>query len=176
MKILDTQGRLFGKISIIDIGAALVIVLVIAGIFFFPGNTGSSVAQIGELKQIEVDLIVRGLNVREPDRLIVQFTEQKKTNLIIRNQTYGDAEIIKVRQLPKSVLVPQPDGSIKRLPDPRSQDTSFSTDMLLTLAGKGQQTKNGLVLGNNKVKIGTTIELEGINYNFNASVIDVRVK
>jgi len=36
MKILDSQGRLFGKVSILDFGAALVILLVLVGIFFFP--------------------------------------------------------------------------------------------------------------------------------------------
>jgi hypothetical protein len=48
--------------------------------------------------------------------------------------------------------------------------------MMFTLEGKGQLTENGPVLGNTKVKIGTTLELEGKNYIFNASVIDVRVK
>ncbi|MDZ4875046.1 MAG: hypothetical protein CLLPBCKN_004442 [Chroococcidiopsis cubana SAG 39.79] len=33
MKILDSQGRLFGKVSLLDIGAALVIFLVVVGIF-----------------------------------------------------------------------------------------------------------------------------------------------
>ena len=38
MAIIDSQGRLFGKLSILDIGSALIILLVIAGIFLFPGN------------------------------------------------------------------------------------------------------------------------------------------
>jgi hypothetical protein len=175
MKIIDSQGRIFNRLSILDLWAGLVILLVILGIFFFPGSNGSSVAQSGAKQRIEVDLVVRGLNVREPQKLISSFTQQKKTNLIIRNQPYGDAEIINVKQLPRNVLVPQPDGTVKVLPDPRAQETSFSTDMLLTIAGQGQVTKNGLVIGNNKVKIGTTIELEGVDYNFNASVIDVRL-
>jgi len=48
--------------------------------------------------------------------------------------------------------------------------------MMFTLEGKGQLTESGPVLGNTKVKIGTTLELEGKKYIFNASVIDVRVK
>jgi len=38
MKILDSQGRLFGKVSILD-GAALVILLVLVGIFFLSGTS-----------------------------------------------------------------------------------------------------------------------------------------
>lgn len=172
MAIVDSKGRLFGKVSILDLGAALVIFLVIVGIFFFPGTTGS-VAQLSGTKPIEVDVIVRGLSVRDPEALIEQFQEQKKTNIIIRNQPHGQVEIKSVQPLPQTVLVPQPDGSIKELPDPRSY--SFSADMLMTLGGKGQITKDGPVLGNSKIKIGTPIELEGMEYNFRASVIGVRI-
>lgn len=175
MAILDSKGRLFGKVSILDVGAALVILLVIVGIFFFPGTSGS-VAQIGSggTKPVEVDLIVRGLSVRDPAALIQQFEEEKKTNIIIRNQPYGQVNIKSVTKLPQTLAVPQPDGTVKELPDPRSN--SFSADMLMTLVGQGQITKDGPVLGNNKIKIGTPVELEGKDYNFRASVIEVRVK
>lgn len=174
MKILDSQGRLFGKVSILDLGAGLVILLVVVGIFFFPGTSGS-VAQVGvTTKPVEVDLIVRGLNVRDPQQLAKQgFKSEGKTNIIIRNQPHGQIDIRSVQQLPRTILVPQPDGSLKELPDPRANQ--FSTDMLLTLGGKAQITNNGPVIGNSKLKIGTPIELEGYNYNFNATVIDIRI-
>ena len=174
MKILDSQGRLFGKVSILDLGAALVILLVLVGIFFFPGTSGS-VAQVGvTTKPVEVDLIVRGLNVRDPQQLFDQgFKEGGKTNIIIRNEPHGQIDIKSVKQLPRTILVPQPDGSIKELADPRANQ--YSTDMLLTLGGKAQITKDGPVIGNSKLKIGNPIELDGYNYNFNATVIDLRI-
>jgi hypothetical protein len=175
MKILDSKGRLFGTISILDLGAACVIVLVIIGIFFFPGTTGTGVAGSGTgIKQIEVDAVVRGLSIRDPQVLMSEFDKSKKANIIIRNQPYGQVEIKSVQQLPRTIIIPQPDGSAKALPDPRPD--SFSTDMLITLGGKAQVTKDGPVLGNNKIKIGIPIELEGFNYDFNASIIDVRIK
>jgi hypothetical protein len=87
MKILDARGRLFGKVSILDLGAALVILLVVVGIFFFPGTSGS-VAQVGApTKPVEVDLVVRGLNVLNPQQLFNQGLKAGgKTNIIIRNQ------------------------------------------------------------------------------------------
>ncbi|XWK88231.1 MAG: DUF4330 domain-containing protein [Phormidium sp.] len=174
MKILDTQGRIFGKFSILDLGAALVILLVIIGIFFFPGTSGS-LAQVGvPTKPIEVDLVVRGLSIRQPQNLMKEFQTKKKTNIIIRNQPYGQVDVKAVKELPRNIIIPQPDGTAKLLPDPRPDN--FSTDMLITLSGKAQITKNGPVLGNSKVKVGTPIELEGFDYNFNASVIDVRIK
>jgi hypothetical protein len=64
---------------------------------------------------------------------------------------------------------------VKELPDPRKEN-NFSTDFILTLEGKATVTKDGPVLGNSKVKIGMPFELEGFNYNFNASVIDIRLQ
>lgn len=173
-KILDSQGRLFGKLSILDVGAAIVILLVVVGIFFFPGTSGS-VAQLGVVtKPVEVDVVVRGLSIRNPQDLIKDLQTKKKTNIIIRNQPYGQVGIKEVKEIPRTVIVPQPDGSVKALLDPRKD--IFSADMIITLAGNAQITDNGPVLGNNKIKIGTPIELEGFDYNFNSSVIDVRIK
>ena len=113
MKILDSQGRLFGKLSILDLGAALVILLVLVGIFFFPGTSGS-VAQVGvTTKPVEVDLVVRGLNVRDPQQLFDEgFKKGGKTNVIIRNEPHGQIDIKSIQQLPRTLLVPQPDGSL----------------------------------------------------------------
>lgn len=173
MAILDSKGRLFGKVSLLDVGAALVILLVIVGIFFFPGTSGS-VAQLSDKKPIEVDVLVRGLSVGNPSALINQFKTQKKTNIIIRNEPYGQVDIKSVKDLPRTILVPQPNGTVKELPDRRSN--SFSTDMLMTLGGQATLTKDGPVLGNSKIKIGTPVQLEGTNYSFSVSVIDVRVQ
>ncbi|MDJ0797762.1 MAG: DUF4330 domain-containing protein [Calothrix sp. MO_167.B12] len=175
MAILDSKGRLFGKLNILDFCATLVILLVIFGIFFFPGTTGS-VAQIGtKTVPIEVDLVARGLNVRDSERLVEQgLTKGGKTNIIIRNQPYGQVTIKSMEVFPRKIIATLPDGTVKQVDDPRK--TSFSKDILLTITGKAQVTENGPVLGNSKVKIGMPFELDGFNYNFKASVIDIRLK
>jgi hypothetical protein len=172
MAILDSKGRLFGKVSILDAGAVLVILLVIVGIFFFPGTSGS-VAQLSDKKPIEVDVLVRGLSVGKPEAFLNQLEAQKKTNIIIRNEPYGQVDIKKVEQLKRTILVPLPNGTVNEIDDPREK-SSYSTDMLMTLAGQATITKDGPVLGNSKIKIGTPVQLEGRNYSFNVSVIDVR--
>ncbi|GAL93716.1 hypothetical protein N44_03468 [Microcystis aeruginosa NIES-44] len=173
MNLLDSKGRLFGKFSLLDIGAALVILLTIIGIFVVPGTSGkSTIAQVTK-EPIEVDVIVRGLSVLNPNALINQFNTEKKTNIVIRNQPAGQVDIKNVKPLSRNVLVPQPDGSVKVLPDPRTEN--YSQDMIMTLSGQAEVTDTGAVVGGQKVKIGTLIELEGDNYNFNTSVIDVRL-
>ncbi len=174
MALLDSKGRLFGKFNLLDVGAVLIILLVIVGIFIIPGPTGS-VAQVNSKKvPIEVDLVVRGLNVRNVEQLEKQgFKAEGKTRVIIRNQPYGEIGIKSVQILPRTIAIPLPNGTAKEVPDPRSNN--FSTDMLLTLQGQADLTDTGPVLGNSKVKIGMPFELEGFNYNFNASVIDIRL-
>lgn len=174
MKLLDAKGRLFGKVSILDIGAALIMLMVLVGIFFYPGTTGS-VAQVGTTtKPIEVDVIVRGLSVGNPKAFYETLKASGKTKIIIRNQPYGEVDIKDVRLLPRSVAVPQPDGTVKSYPDPRPE-LDYTLDMIVTLTGDAQITPDGPVFGNSKVKIGTQIELEGELYDFFTSTVDVRI-
>ncbi|NJP09931.1 MAG: DUF4330 domain-containing protein [Leptolyngbyaceae cyanobacterium RU_5_1] len=169
MAIVDSQGRLFGKISILDIGAVLIILLALIGIFIFPGASGS-IAQ-GKTQPVEVEVVVRVAAQNTEDLL----KEGDKTSIIIRNQPYGEVKIKSVKPLSDNVYIPLPDGKVKSLPDPRPEAT-LSKNLLVILAGNAQITKNGPVLGNNKIKIGTPIELEGFKYNFtNLNVRDVRI-
>ncbi len=173
MKIIDSKGRLFGKISILDLGAAFIILMVLVGIFIFPGATGS-IAQVNS-KPVEVDAMVRGLSVLNPEAFFKEMKAEKKVSIVIRNQPAGELELKSLQELPRTVLIPQPDGSAKPMEDPRPE-TKYSQDLILTLTGKAQITDDGVVLDSaKKIKIGNVVELEGTRYNFNASVIDIRV-
>jgi hypothetical protein len=168
MAIVDSQGRLFGKVSILDVGAALVILLVIVGVLL-PSTSG--IAQVGSTtKPVEVDVVIR--SVGSDDLLKVG----DKTNIIIRNQPHGQVTIQGVKELPRNVPVPQPDGSVKALPDPRPE-AALTKDYVVTVTGTARITDDGPVLGNNKIKAGTKIELEGLTYDFaDLNVLDVRIK
>jgi hypothetical protein len=173
MAILDSQGRLFGKLSLIDIAAALIILLVVFSIFFLPGTAGS-VAQLGGTQTVEVDVGVRGLSVIDPKAFVDELSKAGKTKIIIRNQPHGEVDIKAVRALPRTVATPQPDGSVRALEDPRPE-LDYTADMILTLSGAAQITDDGPVMSNNKIKVGTPLEIEGKTYRFNASVIGVRI-
>ncbi len=173
MAILDSQGRLFGRVSLIDLGAGIILVAAIAGIFLSPTLT-TSVAQVsGQRQSLQVDVMIRGLTARNPTALFADIEKEAKTNLIIRNQPYGQIDLVSIQPLPRTVLVPQPDGGVKALPDPRPEQ-SYTSDTIITLAGQAQPTPDGFVFGNVKLKVGTPIELEGKNYRFGGSVIDIR--
>jgi len=173
MAILDSKGRLFGKLSLLDLGAALAILMVVFGIFFYPGASGS-VAQTGaQRSEIEVDVIARGLTVLNPEEFLAGLAETDSTNIIVRNQPYGKIGVKKVIPLPRSVAVPQPDGTVKSYPDPRPE-LGYTADMLITLGGEATITDNSPVLGV-PVKIGTPMEIDGPQYNFRVSTVAVRI-
>ncbi len=168
MAIVDSQGRLFGKVNILDLGAALVILLVILGVLL-PSTSG--IAQLGSsTKPVEVDVIIRSVG---SDSLL---KVGDKTSIIIRNQPHGQVTIKDVKELPRNVPVPQPNGSVKALPDPRPE-AGLTKDYIVTVIGTARITNDGPVLGNNKIKAGTKIELEGLTYDFSdLNVMDVRIQ
>ena len=137
MKIIDSKGRLFGKVSILDLGAAGVILLAVAGIFFLPGTSVIKGVAQGSLKPIEVKVLVRGLSVGDFDGLLEEFETDKKANIVIRNQPAGSVDIVDVEPLPRTTPVPQPDGTVKALPDPRPE-VALIKDMVLTFGGQAE--------------------------------------
>jgi hypothetical protein len=173
MALLDKKGRLFGKISVLDLGLACILLLILVGSLLVPGRSGQSAVQAQlNTKSVEVDAIVIGLNASKPTDLL---KEGEKTSIVIRNQPYGEIYLKKIQQLPKTVTASQPDGTVKAFPDPRPE-SKFSNNLVLTLEGQGQLTKDGPVLGNIPVKVGVPIDLDGKLYSFRASIIEVRVK
>ena len=175
MAILDSKGRLFGKLSLLDLGAALAILMVVFGIFFYPGASGS-VAQVGNSGQdVEVDVMARGLTVLNPEDFLANLAQTDSTKIIVRNQPYGGPIAVKkVQSLPRSVAVPQPDGTVKSYPDPRPE-LGYTADMLITLGGNAEVTKEGDVILGVPIKIGTPVEIEGKDYNFKVSTVAVRI-
>lgn len=172
MALLDKKGRLFGKISILDLGLACIVMVVLIGSLLMPGRSGQSVVQAQlNTKPVEIDAIVIGLNASKPAEIL---KEGDTTSIIIRNQPYGEIRLKKIQPLPKTVTASQPDGTVKAFPDPRPE-SRFSNNLVLTLEGKGQLTPEGPVLGNIPVKVGVPIDLDGKLYSFRASIIDVRV-
>ncbi|MGB3297245.1 MAG: DUF4330 domain-containing protein [Phormidesmis sp.] len=173
MAILDSKGRLFGKLSLLDLGAALAIAMVIFGIFFYPGATGSIAQSGANTQEVEVDVIARGLTVLNPEEFLADLAKTESTKIIVRNQPYGEIGIKKVVPLPRSVAVPQPDGTVKSYPDPRPE-LGYTADMIITLGGRAQVTDGSPILGV-PVKIGTPVEIEGDSYNFKVSTVAIRL-
>ncbi|MFN7714732.1 MAG: DUF4330 domain-containing protein [Pseudanabaenaceae cyanobacterium] len=172
MAWLDRQGKLFGKISLLDMAAVVALVITFVGLFLVPGNNGSSIAQMvtAETKPVQVDMIVRGLSASDPKGLV---KEGDKVNIIIRNQPRGSVTIQKVTFSVPKVLAVKSDGTPVTFPDPRAVDT-YQNDVALTLAATARVTEDGVIFGNEKVKVGTSIDIEGSKYTIRGSAMGVR--
>ena len=49
-------------------------------------------------------------------------------------------------------------------------------DAVVTISDVAKITKDGAVVGGNKIKMGLPVTLEGDNYKFNGTISDVRIK
>ncbi|MEA5488324.1 MULTISPECIES: DUF4330 domain-containing protein [Pseudanabaena] len=172
MALLDRQGRLFGKLSILDIGAIATILIVLIGLLIVPGNSGSSIAQVlsAENKTVQVDMNVRGLSASEPQNLV---KVGDKVKIIIRNQPRGEVTIRKVDISIPKIVTAKADGTAVYFDDPRAVATSQS-DLAITLEATAQITNDGAVFANEKVKVGTSIDIEGPRYIIRGSAMAVR--
>lgn len=162
--LIDPQGKLFGKVNIID--ALVVLALLLGGLAFVFLRTGTS-TQISEVTApVEIDMIIRSLSVGDPR----VFEVGKETSVVIRNQPAGNLTILKVKTLPHQVTLVV-NGSVKTVSDPSDP---YGKDFVVTLGGTAIVTKDGLVIGRVKAKIGTPVEIEGYKYILKGSIVDVR--
>ena len=173
MKLIDSKGRLFGKVNILDLGAIAVIVLVLIGIFVVPSPTGTPAQVVSSPSDdIQISLLVRGLTVKNAPQFL-QSLQDSDVEVIIRNEAAGKLKIQSVTELPNYTVANQPDGTVKAVLDPRPI-VAYLADMILDMSGKGTMTDDGAVIANQKVKVGTALELNSSTYNFRGSVIDVQ--
>ncbi len=169
MAVVDERGRLFGKISLLDLGAVVVLVVAVVAVLLVPGRQAGSVVQVGQAatQTVEVDMIVRGISSRSMD----PFKTGSRADLIIRNQPYGQVEVFEIEDVSRTVPLVFPDGTVEQVPDPEA----YRRDLVFRLRGQGRTTESGIVLGNNRVKVGVPLELETFDYNLRGTVMDVRV-
>jgi hypothetical protein len=121
-----------------------------------------------------VDLLFRSVIASSPDDLLQTLQTDETTNMVVRNQPSGTVNLLQVKATPRSTAVPQPDGSVIALPDPRPE-LDYTIDLMVTIGGEAQITDDGPVLGGAKLKIGTTAELAGQTYTMVGKVADVRL-
>ena len=97
-----------------------------------------------------------------------------KVAIVIRNQPHGSVKVSDVIPLQRRLSVLQPDGRVLSAPDPNQQ--VFGTlDARFVLQGEGRKGADGVVFGNQNLKIGAPIELEGSTFRVSGSVTGLRL-
>jgi len=162
------------RFSLVDAGAAVAVVLAAAGVIWSPKLSGAVARATGGLVPVTVMVDVRGVPVADPASVISAAREAGKVAIVIRNQPHGSVPVEQVIPLQRRLVAVLPDGKVVSAPDP-NQNQFPSLDARFVLRGEGRKGADGVVFGNQNLKIGAPIELEGTDFRINGSVTGLKV-
>ena len=126
--------------------------------------------QIEATSPITFQVFLRGVTITGED---FPIKSDEKTFITIRNVPYTELEVVGVQSQPRKTFSPNSKAKdIILVADP-AQPSIF--DAVITIKDIAKITKDGAVVGGNKIKMGLPVTLEGEKYKFNGTISDVRV-
>lgn len=162
------------RFSLVDAGAAAAVLMAAAGVIWSPKLSGAVARATGGLVPVTVMVDVRGIPVANPEALIEGASSAGKVAIVIRNQPHGSVPVEQVIPLQRRLAAVMPDGKVVSAPDP-NQDQFPSLDARFVLKGEGRKGADGVVFGNQNLKIGAPVELEGRDFRVTGSVTGLQV-
>ena len=162
--------NLFGKFNAVDIIIILgVIAALIVGILTTKHFRQTADKQIEATSPISFQVFLRGVTVTGEE---FPIKKDDKTFITIRNVPYTELSVTDVKSEPRKAIVPSQREQYILIKDP-TQPSVF--DAVVTIIDTAKITKDGAVVGGNKIKMGLPVTLEGEKYKFNGTISDVRV-
>ncbi len=163
--------EIFKKIKSVDlIIIAGVIIALCVGFFTYKNFRQTADKQIEATSKISFQVFIRGVTITGGD---IPLKTDEKTFISIRNVPYTDLDILNVRAERKKVVLPTVSSKKYLVVEDVSQANMY--DITVTLSDTAKITKDGAVVGGNKIKMGLPITLEGKDYKFNGTVSDLKV-
>lgn len=161
--------------SPVDIGAAIAVALAAIGVIWSPKLSNAVAQATGGMENVVVTVDVRGEPSANAPALLATAEKEGKVAIVIRNQPHGSVRIQRIIPLTRRLSILTPDGRVVSAPDP-NQKVFGTFDARYLLEGQGRRAGGGgIVFGNQTLKIGAPIELEGSNYRFNGTVTDLQL-
>ena len=162
------------RFGLVDAGAAVAVLLAAGGVIWSPKLSGTLARATGAMQPVTVLVDVRGIPAADPQALIEEARQNGKVAIVIRNQPHGSVAVKDVKALPRRISTLSPEGKVVSAPDPNQQ--VFSTlDARFVLQGEGRKGADGVVFGNQNLKIGAPVELEGSNFRVTGSVTGLKL-
>lgn len=165
----------FRSLSVIDTAAAVIAVAAVAGVLWSPKLSNTVAKATGSMKTVVVSVDVRNSRVADSAGLIRQALDNGRTNLVIRNQPAGSAELIRVDDISRQLVAVQPDGRVVSAADP-NREIQGLLDARFVLRSDATITPTGVVVAGTKLKVGTPVELDGRLYRLNGVVSGIDVE
>lgn len=162
----------FFKLNIVDIIIIVgVMIALCVGIITMKHFRQTADKQIEAVSPITFQVFLRGVTITGDKFPIVT---NSKTFITIRNVPYTELNVVDVKSSPRqtAVAVGKAEKPYILVNDP-AQPAIF--DAIITITDSAKITKDGAVVGGNKIKMGLPVTLEGVNYKFNGTISDVRV-
>ena len=169
---MEKIKELVKKIKIFDIVIVFLVIIAIGvGFYTYKGFRQTADKQIEATSKVVFKVYLRGVTFTG-DKMPI--AKGDKTFISIRNVPYTDLEILDVRFDKRKIVLPAVNS--KRLVIV-VEDASFPDmyDVVVTLTDTAKITKDGAVVGGNKIKIGLPITLEGRDYKLSGTVSDIDV-
>lgn len=160
--------------SLVDGAAAAAVVIAAAGVIWSPKLSGTLAKATGALVPVTVLVDVRGIPVANPSALLESVQREGKVAIVIRNQPHGSVVVKQVRPLQRLLVAVQPNGSVVTAADP-NQANLGSLDARFVLEGQGRRSGGGVVFGNQNLKIGAPVEIEGEQYRVSGTVTGLEI-
>lgn len=169
---MDKLKELVKKVKIVDFIIVIGVVLALGvGFVTFKGYRQTADKQIEATSNIVFKVYMRGVTFSGTD---IPIKKGEKTFISIRNVPYSDLEILDVKADRRKIVLPTLNSKkVVIVVEDVAQPDLY--DVVVTLTDKAKITKDGAVVGGNKVKLGLPITLEGADYKFTGSVSDIKV-
>ena len=128
MKVIDQNGRLFGKISVIDLLVVAVVIVLAAALHFNSGQTHTGITVTEQ--PITFQLRVRGVRSYVVDAIRVGDGLYDQ-NYSSGGRALGEITDIQVERDPGTTMAYLNDGTVALI------DTDDTVDLLITVEGQG---------------------------------------
>ena len=164
--------NIFGKFNIIDIVIVIgVIAALIVGVYTMKHFRQTADKQIEATSPITFQVFLRGVTVTGEE---FPINKGDRTFITIRNVPYTELNVIDITSNPRqTALATSKNEKQYILVNDPTQTAVY--DAIVTITDTAKITKDGAVVGGNKIKMGLPVTLEGENYKFNGTISDVRV-
>ncbi len=166
--------NMFKKLRIVDYVIIIGIILAaFVGFLTYKGFHKTASQSIDAVSEIQFDVFIRGITFTGSE---LPIKANEKTFISIRNVPYSDLMITNVKADKRKIVLPVLNTKNTKtviVVEDVSQPNVY--DAVVTLKDTAKITKDGAVVGGNKIKIGLPITLEGSDYRLNGTVSNIQL-
>ncbi len=168
---MEKLAEIFKRFKAVDIIIIAGVILALAvGFFTYKSFRQTADKQIEATSKISFQVYIRGVTLTGNE---IPLKANETAFISIRNVPYTDLKILDVKADRKKVVLPILNSKKVMVVEDVSQANMY--DILVTLTDTAKITKDGAVVGGNKIKMGLPITLEGEDYKFTGTVSDLKV-